>query len=136
MMTCDDLRDFYELYVLGALEHPERSEIDEHLGRQCPNCLAGVKRAMEFNAFLTSVAPTVEPPPRLRKRVLAGIGAPQQAGWYSHLAWPAVAAALFAGVLWFSIQERRLNSELAGARSELAQAENRARTSEGDLAKV
>ncbi len=37
-MSCEELQELYELYALGLLDPEERLELDEHLGRECPNC--------------------------------------------------------------------------------------------------
>jgi anti-sigma-K factor RskA len=134
-MNCDELRDSYELYAIGVLDGPEREEIDEHLTRRCATCTEGLRKAREINSFVATLAPTVEPPPRLRKRVLASIGA-SPTGWSWNFAWAGAAAILFAGVLWFSIQDRKLNAQLAEARIALAQAATRLEASNSDLARV
>ncbi len=134
-MSCDEVRDSYELYALGVLDDPEREEIQAHIARRCASCTAGLKKALEMSAHIAALVPSVEPPARLRKRVLASVGAPQSA-WSWNVVWTAVAAALFAGVLWLSIQDRRLNSQLVEARGELSEAEARLRAMDADLSKV
>ena len=47
-MNCDELRDHYELYAMGLAEEPESGEIRAHLGRDCPTCVPGVRRAREL----------------------------------------------------------------------------------------
>ena len=76
MTNCEDLRDLYELYALGCLEQEERVELDEHLSRECPSCVKGIRGALALNAMLESFVPEVEPPRHLRARVLASVGAP------------------------------------------------------------
>ncbi len=73
-MTCDELRDHYELYAMGLAEEPEASEIRAHLERDCPTCVPGVRRARELMALLGAAAPPAEPSARLRQRVLGGGG--------------------------------------------------------------
>ena len=73
-MTCDELRDFYELYTLGIAEDPELSEIRAHLERNCATCVPGVRDARQLITLIGATAPDVQPPARLRKRVLAITG--------------------------------------------------------------
>ena len=73
-MNCDQLREHYELYALGIAEEPERGEIRDHLNRGCEVCGAGVKRALETTALLGASAPTAQPSPQLRRRILASVG--------------------------------------------------------------
>jgi anti-sigma-K factor RskA len=72
-MTCEELRDHYELFVLGVAEDPETSEIREHLKRNCGVCAAGVKSARELTALLATSAPAASPSPDLRRRILASV---------------------------------------------------------------
>ena len=78
-MTCEELRDDYELYALGTLEGEERDEISRHLARGCDNCTEGVRRASLVNAWIATSAPEVAPPARLRRRVrqIAGVERPR-----------------------------------------------------------
>ena len=45
MSDCEQLRQHYDAYALGALEGEERAEIDAHLKRGCPVCTAELERA-------------------------------------------------------------------------------------------
>ena len=74
-MTHEELSDLYELYALGALTPDERAEIEEHLGRGCADCRSGLAHAMELNAMMALTPDRVTPPKRLRRRVLASVGA-------------------------------------------------------------
>jgi anti-sigma-K factor RskA len=73
-MNCEELSDEYELYALGVLEDPERAELRAHLARNCATCSPAVQRAAVSVVDFSSLAPVVEPPRRLRARVLAGVG--------------------------------------------------------------
>jgi len=70
-MTCDELKDDYAAYALGALDGPELEELREHLGRQCENCTPGVRSALSLVARMSTAVTPMEPPARLRKRVIA-----------------------------------------------------------------
>lgn len=117
-MTCEDLRDSYELYSLGLLDDAEKREIDEHLGRNCAVCQQHLKDALAVNALLLSQTREVVPPSRVRRRVLASVGM-ERAGW----GWVgAVAAACFLIVaLWLSLAKRTADQQLAEARATLKQ---------------
>ena len=114
-MTCDELRDDYELYALGVLDEPERSELGEHLRSGCPRCSPGVDRARRLVAQLAADTPDAKPPGRLRKRVLNSIGAqPPGFPWAPLLAF-STALALF-GVVYFFGRQRDTTMELVRAR--------------------
>ena len=102
-MNCNQLRDHYELYVGGAAEEPERSEIRAHLNRQCDACTQGIERA---RAVVARVA-----------RSATGAGVEQRRfGWTLFLAL-ALALALFAAV-YFGGRERDLANELSRVRQQ------------------
>jgi anti-sigma-K factor RskA len=116
-MNCDELRDHYELYALGLVEEPERSEIRAHLARNCEVCSPGVRGARELMALVGAGTPAAEPPARLRRRVVALAGEPARSwGWVAALGAVAVAA-LVAAVL-FSARDRRDSAELVRLRAE------------------
>ncbi len=118
-MNCEELRDMYELYAIGVLEDPEKSEIDEHLARNCEKCLEGMRLARQTNAALFTVIPMVEPHSRLRKKVLASVGL-ERTGWGWMSAWvSAVTVGLMVATLYLSLQDRRNAGELAIARAEM-----------------
>ncbi|HWD98766.1 MAG TPA: anti-sigma factor, partial [Bryobacteraceae bacterium] len=73
-MSCDELRDEYEAYALGVAEDPERTEIREHLARQCPTCTHGVREAAAVVAAMSALGQPAKPPKALRKRVIAMVG--------------------------------------------------------------
>ncbi len=117
-MTCADLRDSYELYSLGLLDGEEKREIEAHLGRHCPVCQKYFKDALAVNTLLLSQVHQVVPPSRLRRRVLASVGR-ERAGWL----WVAAlaAACLLIVALWFSLEKRTADRDLAQARRTLQQ---------------
>lgn len=100
-MTCDELRGFYELYALGLLEDPERSEAAAHIGRNCPNCVPEYKKARELNAVLLASLPEAAPSPQLRRRILASVGAgPGRSGLMAWLPYAlAIVPALIVGLV-------------------------------------
>ncbi len=70
-MTCEELRDDYELYTLGASEEPALGELRAHFERGCESCTQGVRKANSLTSRLGSAVALVDPPARLRRRVLA-----------------------------------------------------------------
>jgi anti-sigma-K factor RskA len=118
-MTCEDLRDSYELYSLGLLDGEEKREIEAHLGRNCAACQKYMKDALAVNALMLSQVQEVVPPSRLRRRVLGSVGM-ERAGW----GWVAALAAACALIvaLWLGVEKRTTDRELANARDRLEQA--------------
>lgn len=124
-MSCDELKDLYELYALGALEPGERRELEEHLERNCPACTAGVNRARNLAASLAFTAPVVDPPGALRRRVLAAIAPKPEKHplltWWNH-AWATLAVLMLAAVLWYAYEYRQIEAGMALLNGRLAQA--------------
>lgn len=110
-MNCNELRDHYELYAIGAAEEPERGEIRAHLDRHCEVCMEAMRRARETAALIGSAAAPAAPSPQLRRRILAAAGYEQRGfGWA-----PALAAALAFSLIacvYFVGRERDVNREL------------------------
>jgi len=118
-MSCDELREHYELYALGVAEEPERSEIRAHLDRQCEACRSGIRQALGLMAALGAGAPSAAPPARLRRRLVAAAGVPERHyGW--PLAWAAAALLCFAAAVYFSGRERQFAEDSQRLRRELA----------------
>jgi hypothetical protein len=122
-MTCEQLRDEYELYALGLSDGPEKAELEAHLERQCPQCGPGVAEALRTVAAMAQLADTEVPPARLRRRVMAAVGVePEVRGWFS---WPLLLPAAFAlGALLLWVEARNQledkQTELVQARAEVA----------------
>ena len=104
-MTCEELRDRYALYAVGALSREEEEPLEEHLARGCPTCTAGVAAFQEVAALLAYDTAAKAPPPLLRERVLTRaapgrqpttLAARRRPAWGLAAAW--AAAALLAGV--------------------------------------
>ena len=142
-MTHQELSELYELYALGVLTGEEKMEIESHLASNCQDCVAGVKQASAFNAIFTLLPEVVEPPKRLRSRVIASVGGPEPANqrWLGALAMASGCLLIALGVV--AMQERRRSEELAEARqqsqqtaAELRDTREQIRRSTADLARV
>jgi len=117
-MTCEELRDSYELYAIGVLEDPEKAELERHLAENCAACREGIRVARQTNSVLLTVIPMVEPSKRLRKKVLAAVGM-ERTGWGWVSSWGVVTAALLVAVMYLSIEDRRHVRELEIAKAEM-----------------
>ena len=111
-MTCEELKEEYELYALGLSGDAERAELENHLQSGCVTCSAGLKRALLTNASILQLAPDVAPPRNLRNRVLASVGVERKPwGWISGFA--AAVAGLLVAIVWFGAQDRQNEASLA-----------------------
>jgi hypothetical protein len=117
-MNHEELLDCYELYVLGVAGDPERSEIREHLARGCEVCMQNVQRARQLAAMLAATPDAAAPSPRLRRRIMASVGAEERRfGWAPFLA-GATLLCLFAA-FYFSSRERQFANETILLRDQL-----------------
>ena len=117
-MTCEDLRDSFELYSLGLLDGEEKGEIEAHLRRNCAECQRHLKDALGVNTLLLSQVPEVVPPSRLRRRVMSSVGVERVGwGWIGALA----AACSLIAALWLTVEKRTVDRELVAARQNLQQ---------------
>lgn len=120
-MTHDELRDHYELYTLGLSDEAEAAEIAAHLKQGCETCMAEVKRAREMMSMVGAIVPAAQPSPKLRKRIMASVGAEEQRG-FGWAPWLAAAAVLLVmSTVYFAGRERDYATELARVRGELRQ---------------
>ncbi len=117
-MTCDQLRDDFELYVLGVAEEPAKDEIRDHLRRECEVCMAGIRQARRLVTLLGAMTAPASPSPRLRRRILASVGAERRTPWWGLVATVAAALCLVAA-FYFSGRQRDVSDQLARARLEL-----------------
>src|SRR5882724_10475593 len=117
-MTCEQLKDEYELHALGLCEDLERDELENHLRNGCVNCSAGIRQALITNVLVMPLAPGVESPSRdLRKRVLYSVGV-QPPDWGWRAVWATGLAALLVAVVWLGTRENTV--DMADARQTLA----------------
>jgi anti-sigma-K factor RskA len=100
-VTHEELREEYQLYVLGVAEEPARAEIREHLERRCEVCMAELNKARQIAALIGASSPPSAPSANLRKRILASVGYEQRgyglAPWFGGLAALSLVAAFYFG---------------------------------------
>src|SRR5580700_12253139 len=117
-MNCSELRDHYEMYALGLAEDPERNEIRAHLDRGCEVCMKEMRRARQVASMIGASSAPAAPSAKLRRRILASVGAEQRGfGWAP---WLGLAAALsLVGAFYFEARERSSLEELAAVRADM-----------------
>jgi anti-sigma-K factor RskA len=112
-MTCEELRQDYTAYALGVAGEPERTGIEEHLQERCPNCLPGVASALATVTAMSGAVKIVEPPKRLRRRIIASVTREPKRSWASvFLPW-AITAALSVALVAIGISGRRQIADTA-----------------------
>jgi anti-sigma-K factor RskA len=72
-MTHEEMKELYELYLLGVLDADATAEIDSHLSTNCEQCLAGIREASLVTSGMVGLAGVEKPPAHLRERVLASV---------------------------------------------------------------
>jgi len=117
MRTCQEFSELYELHAMGVLDAENKSEMEEHLGTGCPVCSNGIKRATALVSLLATMPEQVQPPARLRRRVLASIGIEKPNWWIA--AFAAVSVASISAVVWLNAGNRQRDAALAAARAEI-----------------
>ncbi len=105
-MTCDELQDDYAPYALGTLDGEALAELRQHLGRQCETCTPGVRKAEELVARMALAVNQVEPPKRLRKRIIALVN-PSAGGsrWLAAMAFVTAMSVFFSVHIWMRHHE-------------------------------
>ena len=75
MSNCDQFREMYEAYALGALDAAERAAFEAHLASGCANCAKAVEEARWFVSQLAYLAPEAAPSDMLKGRLIKTIRA-------------------------------------------------------------
>ena len=123
-MTHEEMNELYELYVLGALEPAETAAINEHVSEQCAYCLQHIGDASFVTAAMSGLAEALEPPARLRKRVLASVTpevAPKRNWLWAVAGLSAACAALLIFALWTTNSLRSYQARDAALESQQTQ---------------
>jgi hypothetical protein len=101
-----------DLYALGIADELEVEELREHLIRACPNCLPAVRSSLRQVGALAALVPQVDPPHRLRTKVLMAVDAPRERFNWS-FAWAGIAGALLFFAAWLGFQGRDASTRLS-----------------------
>lgn len=140
----DTFREAAGLYVLGALSDDDRLRFESHLA-SCAECAAEVRTLSQVTQALPYAVPQIDPPSRLRNRILSELSAPRSAatpvvrpvahvqrfssGWLSAAAMLALAVALGA-------YATNLRQRIGGLELQLRDAMNRLDRSEQQVAEA
>lgn len=70
MSNCDQFREMYEAYALGALDATERAALEAHLATGCAQCTKAVAEARWLVSQLAYTAPEGSPSDMLKGRLM------------------------------------------------------------------
>jgi anti-sigma-K factor RskA len=117
--SCDQFRELFEAYALGALDAPERSALEAHLATGCKECAKTVEEARWLVSQLAYLAPAAAPSDMLKGRLMQTVRAEAQAAKQSAPAKRAIPLWMWAGIaalFLFSVysgwQTERLRNEI------------------------
>jgi anti-sigma-K factor RskA len=68
--NCEQFREMYEAYALGALDPPERAVLETHLATGCAACIKSISEARRLVAQLAYLAPEASPSEMLKGRLM------------------------------------------------------------------
>jgi anti-sigma-K factor RskA len=68
--NCDQFREMYEAYALGALDPPERAALEAHLATGCAECAKSVAEARWLVSQLAYLAPEASTSDMLKGRLM------------------------------------------------------------------
>jgi hypothetical protein len=106
-MTCDELGQDYTSYALGIADDRESAEIAEHLARKCSECIRGMASAMATVTAMSGAVRIAEPPPRLRRRVMATVEQAPRRSWAGVFVPWAITGAMSIALVAIGISGRR-----------------------------
>ncbi|MPZ50326.1 MAG: hypothetical protein GEU75_13680 [Dehalococcoidia bacterium] len=72
-MKCEDVHEDIEAYALGALDQTQRQRVESHL-RHCSDCYQSYRSARVTVDHLALAVPLYRASPRLKERIMGGIG--------------------------------------------------------------
>lgn len=75
MSSCDQFREMYEAYALGALDAAELPAFEAHMATGCPVCAKGVAEAYWLVSQLAYLAPENAPSDMLKGRLMQTVRA-------------------------------------------------------------
>lgn len=125
MTNCDQFREMYEAYALGALDPPERAALEAHLASGCAECAKSVAEARWLVSQLAYLAPEAATSNMLKGRLMQTVRSEAKSRSSSPVATGATKkpsgipywlsagiAALFLLTLYFAWDAHRLKEEL------------------------
>lgn len=129
MSSCDQFREMYEAYALGALDAPDREALEAHLATGCAECAKAVSEARWLISQLAYTAPEASPSDMLKGRLMktvrseakssshgsAGAAAPGIPYWLS-----AGIAALLLITFYSAWDAHRMKEELRASNERMA----------------
>jgi anti-sigma-K factor RskA len=77
--NCDQFREMYEAYALGALEAEERAALEAHLLTGCQTCAKTIEEARWLVSQLAYLSPEAAPSDMLKGRLMQTVRAEAQA---------------------------------------------------------
>jgi anti-sigma factor RsiW len=124
--NCDQFREMYEAYALGALDPPERAALEAHLATGCAECAKAVAEARWLVSQLAYLAPEASSSDMLKGRLMQTVrseaksSSPVSTGVTTTPSgipyWLSVGiAALLLLTLYFAWDAHRLTQELRAA---------------------
>ncbi len=124
-MNDEELREQYELFVLGAADREAAGELEARLARGDAETVRRVAEARELVAGFALMAAEVEPPKRLKSRIMAAVrrDEPGIPSWTWAWATATVLAILMAVNFWQ--REEKKTRELAEVREQLIQSDSK-----------
>lgn len=75
MKNCNQFRELFEAYALGALDAPERATLEAHLATGCQDCARAVEEARWLVSQLAYLAPQAAPSDMLKGRLMQTVRA-------------------------------------------------------------
>ena len=79
MKNCDQFREMFEAYALGALDAGDRDALEAHLATGCKDCAKAVEEARWLVSQLAYLAPEAAPSDMLKGRLMQAVRAEVQA---------------------------------------------------------
>jgi len=77
--NCDQFRESYEVYALGALDAGDRAALEAHLATGCKDCAKAIQEARALVSQLAHLAPEATPSDMLKGRLMQTVRAEAQA---------------------------------------------------------
>lgn len=147
MTNCDQFREMYEAYALGALDPPERTALEAHLATGCAECAKSVAEARWLVSQLAYLAPEAATSDMLKGRLMQAVRSEAKSKSSSPVVtaasttssgipyWLAAGiAALLLLTLYFAWDAHRLRDELRAANERNQRTEQLVASAEGEYA--